>query len=115
MPDTRQETATVTEAPLSTIARIRERDGQTVTLHGWLYNLRASGKLLFSIFRDGTGTIQGIVPKAAVSPEVFEDRRGSHPRVLCHRYRQSPRRSTCSGWLRIQRRERPGPAACLRR
>ena len=41
-------------------------------LQGWLYNLRASGKLLFPIFRDGTGTIQGIVPKAAVSEELFE-------------------------------------------
>ena len=41
-------------------------------LRGWLYNLRSSGKLLFPTFRDGTGTIQGIVPKAAVSEEVFE-------------------------------------------
>src|ERR1700759_2854899 len=46
-------------------------EGQTVTLRGWLYNLRASGKLLFPIFRDGTGTIQGIVPKAAVPEAVF--------------------------------------------
>ena len=37
-------------------------------LHGWLYNLRASGKLLFPIFRDGSGTVQGIMPKAAVTP-----------------------------------------------
>ena len=37
-----------------------------------LYGLRESGKLLFPIFRDGTGTIQGIVPKAAVAPEIFE-------------------------------------------
>jgi asparaginyl-tRNA synthetase len=43
-----------------------------VTLRGWLYNLRASGKLLFPIFRDGSGTIQGIVPKAAVPEDVFE-------------------------------------------
>ncbi|MGA8529814.1 MAG: asparagine--tRNA ligase [Acidobacteriaceae bacterium] len=78
MSDTKPETAsaTVTEAPLSTIGRIGEHDGQTVTLHGWLYNLRESGKLLFPIFRDGTGIIQGIVPKAAVSPEVFETIKG---------------------------------------
>ena len=69
-------TATATKAPLSTIARIGDHDGQTVTLHGWLYNLRESGKLLFPIFRDGTGTIQGIVPKAAVPPEVFETVKG---------------------------------------
>ncbi|WP_433984444.1 amino acid--tRNA ligase-related protein [Tunturiibacter empetritectus] len=64
-------TETTTSAPLATIASLSQHEGQTVTLRGWLYNLRASGKLLFPIFRDGTGTIQGIVPKAAVSEEVF--------------------------------------------
>jgi asparaginyl-tRNA synthetase len=59
-------------APLATIATLAAHEGQTVTLQGWLYNLRASGKLLFPIFRDGTGTIQGIVPKAAVPEELFE-------------------------------------------
>ena len=59
-------------APLATIASLSAHEGQTITLRGWLYNLRASGKLLFPIFRDGTGTIQGIVPKAAVPEEVFE-------------------------------------------
>jgi asparaginyl-tRNA synthetase len=57
---------------LTTIATIGTHVGETVTLRGWLYNLRASGKLLFPIFRDGSGTIQGIVPKAAVPEEVFE-------------------------------------------
>ena len=61
-----------TEAPQTTIAQIAPHEGSAVTLRGWLYNLRASGKLLFPIFRDGTGTIQGIVPKAAVPEEVFE-------------------------------------------
>ena len=51
-------------------------EGETITLRGWLYNLRESGKLLFPIFRDGTGTIQGIVPKAAVDPEVFDRIKG---------------------------------------
>lgn len=62
--------------PLTTIARIGEHVGQEVSLRGWLYNLRESGKLLFPIFRDGSGTIQGIVPKAAVSAEVFERIKG---------------------------------------
>jgi asparaginyl-tRNA synthetase len=70
-------TETVAETkPLTTIARIGEYEGQSVTLRGWLYNLRESGKLLFPIFRDGSGTIQGIVPKAAVPPEVFEAIKG---------------------------------------
>ncbi len=59
-------------APSAAIAALSRHEGQRVTLHAWLYNLRESGKLLFPIFRDGTGAIQGIVPKAAVSAEVFE-------------------------------------------
>ena len=67
-----ESTATSPAAPVTTIADIGAHEGQSVTLRGWLYNLRASGKLLFPIFRDGTGTIQGIVPKAAVPEHVFE-------------------------------------------
>jgi asparaginyl-tRNA synthetase len=59
-------------SPVSTISEIGKHDGQTVTIRGWLYNLRESGKLLFPQFRDGSGVIQGVVPKNAVSPEVFE-------------------------------------------
>jgi asparaginyl-tRNA synthetase len=47
-----------------------------VTLQGWLYNLRESGKLLFPLFRDGTGIIQGVMVKSAVPPEVFDNVRG---------------------------------------
>jgi asparaginyl-tRNA synthetase len=59
-------------SPVTTIAEIGQHEGQTVTLRGWLYNLRESGKLLFPQFRDGSGVIQGVVPKNAVTPEVFE-------------------------------------------
>jgi len=61
---------------ISTIAEIGKHEGQTVTVRGWLYNLRESGKLLFPIFRDGSGTIQGVVPKNAVPPEVFDAIKG---------------------------------------
>ena len=57
---------------ITTIAEIGQHEGQSVTIRGWLYNLRESGKLLFPQFRDGSGIIQGIVPKSAVPPEVFE-------------------------------------------
>ena len=58
-------------ATLSTIAQLAQHIGEAVTLRGWLYNLRSSGKLLFPTFRDGSGTVQGIVPKAAVSEHTF--------------------------------------------
>ncbi len=59
-------------SPVTTIAEIGKHEGQAVTIRGWLYNLRESGKLLFPQFRDGSGIIQGVVPKNAVPPEVFE-------------------------------------------
>jgi asparaginyl-tRNA synthetase len=54
------------------IARAGEFVGREVTLRGWLYNLRESGKLLFPIFRDGTGLMQGVVSKSEVSAEVWD-------------------------------------------
>src|SRR5207248_3519766 len=70
--EVKEQPITASEAPITTIAQIGTREGQSVTIRGWLYNLRESGKLLFPIFRDGSGIIQGVVPKAAVAPEVFE-------------------------------------------
>ncbi|HXW91002.1 MAG TPA: asparagine--tRNA ligase [Terriglobales bacterium] len=62
--------------PVSSIAGVGQHEGQSVTIQGWLYNLRESGKLLFPIFRDGTGIIQGVVAKNAVTPEVFASVKG---------------------------------------
>jgi len=58
-----------------TIEQAGKYDGQEVTLQGWLYNLRESGKLLFPIFRDGTGIIQGVV-SLKESPAAFEAMKG---------------------------------------
>src|SRR5881275_1785842 len=50
--------------------------GEEVTLKGWLYNMRSSGKLLFPQLRDGTGIVQGVVAKNAVTPELWEALKG---------------------------------------
>ncbi len=63
-------------APLTSIALAGRHEGESVTLRGWLYNLRESGKLLFPIFRDGSGVMQGVVARSAVPPEVFERVKG---------------------------------------
>jgi asparaginyl-tRNA synthetase len=63
-------------APNATIATLGQHEGQSVTLHGWLYNSRESGKLLFPIFRDGTGTVQGVAHVKSVAPTVFEALKG---------------------------------------
>jgi asparaginyl-tRNA synthetase len=58
-----------------TIANAGRHDGQEVTIRGWLYNLRESGKLLFPIFRDGTGIIQGVC-SLKESPDAFNALKG---------------------------------------
>ncbi|MCJ7508051.1 MAG: asparagine--tRNA ligase, partial [candidate division Zixibacteria bacterium] len=45
--------------------------GQEITIKGWLYNKRSSGKIHFLIIRDGTGIIQAVMSKGEVSDEVF--------------------------------------------
>ena len=44
---------------------------EEVTLRGWLYHKRSSGKVRFLLLRDGTGIVQGVVVKANVSEEIF--------------------------------------------
>ena len=46
--------------------------GQEVTIKGWLYNMRSSGKLRFLLVRDGTGTVQCVVSRADVPSETFD-------------------------------------------
>jgi asparaginyl-tRNA synthetase len=45
--------------------------GETVTLRGWLYHRRSSGKLHFLEVRDGSGTVQCVVFKGNVPPDTF--------------------------------------------
>jgi asparaginyl-tRNA synthetase len=54
------------------INELSKHVGEEVTLRGWLYNLRSSGKLLFPQLRDGTGIVQCVVFKKAVAPEVWD-------------------------------------------
>jgi asparaginyl-tRNA synthetase len=53
------------------ISQLKSHVGETVTLRGWLYNKRSSGKLHFLEVRDGTGICQCVVFKGNVAPELF--------------------------------------------
>lgn len=55
----------------TTIHRIGTYVGQTVTLRGWLYNKRSSGKIQFLQVRDGTGVIQCVSVRNEVGEDVF--------------------------------------------
>ena len=69
------EDAEKTGMTVITIEQAGKYDGQEVTIRGWLYNMRESGKLLFPIFRDGTGIIQGVCALKE-SPEAFAALKG---------------------------------------
>lgn len=53
------------------ISKSKDFVGQEVTLKGWMYNKRGSGKITFLQLRDGSGYIQGVVEKSAVSEETW--------------------------------------------
>ena len=55
------------------IKDISSHVGEEVTLKGWLYNQRSSGKLIFPQIRDGSGIIQGVVFKKNVAERVWSD------------------------------------------
>ena len=55
-----------------TIKGLSAHAGESVTLSGWVYNKRSSGKVRFLILRDGTGYLQCVAFIKDVSAEVFE-------------------------------------------
>lgn len=61
----------------ATINQLSQHAGTEVTLKGWLYNLRSSGKILFPQLRDGTGIVQCVVLKNSVTPELWDALKGS--------------------------------------
>jgi asparaginyl-tRNA synthetase len=60
------------------VDEVHRHAGAEVTLRGWLYHRRSSGKLHFLLVRDGTGTIQCVLGARDVPAELF-DRAGRIP------------------------------------
>ena len=54
------------------IKNLARHVGTEVTVQGWLYNTRSSGKIQFLIIRDGTGLVQCVLVKKEVGEELFE-------------------------------------------
>jgi asparaginyl-tRNA synthetase len=54
------------------IAKLNEVVGQEVTLSGWVYNSRHSGKVAFIVLRDGTGLCQCVIEKGKVDDALFD-------------------------------------------
>jgi asparaginyl-tRNA synthetase len=58
------------------INELSQHVGQEVTIKGWLYNLRSSGKILFPQLRDGTGVVQCVALKNSVTPDLWDGLKG---------------------------------------
>ena len=60
----------------TTIGQLSAFIDQEVTLLGWMYRNRPSGKVQFLMLRDGTGLCQCVIEKANVSEELFDQIKG---------------------------------------
>jgi asparaginyl-tRNA synthetase len=60
---------------IATIRDLHKYVGQTVTLQGWLYHKRDSGKIAFLVIRDGSGLCQCVVSKSPQTEAFFETAR----------------------------------------
>lgn len=57
--------------PVIYVENVGAYEGKEVTLRGWVYNKRSSGKLQFILLRDGTGIIQCVAFKGNFTAEQF--------------------------------------------
>ncbi len=66
------------------ISELSKYVGQEISIPGWVYHKRSSGKIHFVILRDGTGLLQCVYFKGNVTPEVFEltDKLGQESSVI---------------------------------
>ncbi len=54
------------------IQDIAKYEGKAVTIKGWLYNKRSSGKVRFILVRDGTGIVQSVISADQSGQGLFE-------------------------------------------
>src|SRR6185369_1089856 len=54
------------------ISELPAHVGETVAVQGWVVTTRSSGKIAFVVIRDGSGQVQGVVPKAEVPADVWD-------------------------------------------
>lgn len=57
---------------MHSVSQLRSLVGQEVTLKGWAYNFRSSGKIYFLQFRDGSGFVQVVFSAAELPAEQWD-------------------------------------------
>ena len=58
--------------PYTEVRALGPEEGGLVTVSGWVETVRAHAKVAFILVRDGTGTVQCVLLKESVAPEVWE-------------------------------------------
>jgi asparaginyl-tRNA synthetase len=58
--------------PTTSVSDIKDHVGEEVTLKGWAYNFRSSGKIFFLQFRDGSGHVQVVYTQSDLSDDQWE-------------------------------------------
>jgi len=61
----------VKSIPIVTVSQLFEFNGRQVTVRGWVYNKRSSGKIHFVLVRDGTGVVQCVMAKNNLPADIF--------------------------------------------
>ena len=59
--------------PCICINQVENFNEKSVTIRGWIYHRRSSGKIIFLIIRDGSGLVQAIVFRDSVSSSIFQE------------------------------------------
>ena len=54
------------------IEELTDHVGKEISIHGWVYTKRSSGKIRFLIVRDGTGILQCVMMKGTIADDIFE-------------------------------------------
>ena len=54
------------------IEDLPQHAGQAVVVRGWVATTRSSGKIAFVVIRDGTGSLQAVLSKKEVAPQVWD-------------------------------------------
>ena len=54
------------------ISDLAKHVGEEVTIRGWMYNKRGSGKIYFLQLRDGSGMVQGVAAQGEAPADVME-------------------------------------------
>ena len=59
-------------SPETVVRELGASVGRSVTIRGWVEHVRVHGRVAFVVVRDGTGLVQGVLPRKLVSPEAWE-------------------------------------------